>query len=366
MREELDQFEDDLKKSAEDDDEFLDLERNLDLEDDEDPVKDGDTDDVKVEDPTKDKDDAKSTDDADDQKADDQDDQSDKPEAKLYTLPDDKEAFGDLAGQRVTTKQLEEANLLDKAITWGHQGRHMLTRNQEELEESKKIRALLEEQLGIVKADRDKAKEEPALPPDQAADALVAAYTADFDALGKTGAIEDSFFETYPKVAAQIEHRFRSIKDVADIVIAKMTELIESNDTRTKVETETASRDHLKNLMISASESGEIFEPLAGEDFRKEFMKWATAEESTLQWVDKDLDKVTQADITASMLLYLHENPDRFKKKTEKAEEKKADERQKMGGGGSGTNAGARSKTELDEFQQFEKEYQESFANQEY
>jgi hypothetical protein len=363
MDEELEQFEDDLNKSANDDDEFIDLEKNLDLEDDQDPG-DGDTGD-EVKDQTKEEDEVKSTDDEDDQKAADQGDSDDQPEAKLYTLPDDKEAFGELAGQRVTTKQLEEAELLDKAITWGHQGRHMLTRNQEELEESKKIRALLEEQLGIVKEDRKKAEEAPALPPDQAADALVAAYQADFEALGKAGAIEDSFFDTYPKVAAQIEHRFRSVKDVADVMIDAVTKLMESNDSRTKVETETASRDHLKNLMVDAAEGGEIFKPLAEDDFRKEFMKWATAEESTLQWVDKDLDKVTKADITASMLLYLHENPDRFKQKTEKVE-KKEEERRQMGGGGSGTNNSARQKTELDEFQQFEKDLNESLAQAEY
>jgi hypothetical protein len=363
MDEELERFEDDLNKSANDDDEFIDLEKNLDLEDDED-LKEEDTD-QKVEDSNKEEDGVKSTDEEDDQKAADQDNSTDQPEAKLYTLPDDKEAFGELAGQRVTTKQLEEAELLDKAITWGHQGRHMLTRNQEELEESKKIRALLEEQLGIVKEDRKKAEEAPALPPDQAAEALVSAYQADFDALAKSGAIEDSFFDTYPKVAAQIEHRFRSIKDVADVVIEKVTELMESNDSRTKVETESASRDHLKDLMLDASKGGELFEPLAEDDFRKEFMKWATAEDSGLQWVDKDLNKVTQADITASMLLYLHENPDRFKRKTGKVEEKE-EQRRLAGGGGSGTNTKSKSKQPLDEFQEFEEEYNESLAQVEY
>lgn len=364
MDEELERFEDDLEKSANDDDEFLDLEKNLDLEDDEDLGDEATN--QKVEDPTKEEDNVKATgDEKDDEKAADQDDSDDQPEARLYTLPDDKEAFGELAGQRVTTQQLEEANLLDKAITWGHQGRHMLTRNQEELEESKKIRALLEEQLGIVKEDREKKAEPPPLPPDQAADALVAAYQADFDALAKAGAIEDSFFDTYPKVAAQIEHRFRSIKDVADIVIERLTEVMESNDTRTKVETETASRDHLKNLMVDASKGGELFEPLAEDDFRKEFMKWATAEDSGLQWVDKNLADVTKADITASMLLYLHENPDRFKKKTEKVEQKE-EERRQMGGGGSGTSTKSKSKPELDEFQQFEKDYNTSLQEVEY
>lgn len=364
MDEELEQFEDDLSKVAKD--EFSDMDDHLqDQQDQEDlNTADGDEDEKVIEDPTKE--DEKPSDKVEDEdKAADQDDSTNQPEAKLYTLPDDKEAFGELAGQRVTTKQLEEAELLDKAITWGHQGRHMLTRNQEELEESKKIRALLEEQLGIVKEDRARADEAPALPPDKAAEALVSAYQADFDALGKAGAVEDSFFETYPKVAAQIEHRFRGIKDVADVIIKNMTTLLDSNDSRTKVETETASRDHLKDLMIDASEGGEIFEPLAETDFRKEFMKWATDEESTLQWVDKDLDKVTKADITSSMLLYLHENPDRFKKRTEKVEEKE-EERRQMGGGGSGTNSSARKKTELDEFQQFEKDLSDSMANAEY
>jgi hypothetical protein len=363
MDEELEQFQDEQRKLAKD--EFSELDDHLiDQGDPEDgDTTKGDEDEKVVEDPTKGEE--KSSDDAKpDEEAADQDDSDDQPEAKLYTLPDDK-AFGELAGKRVTTQQLEEADLLEKAITWGHQGRHMLTRNQEELEESKKIRALLEEQLGLVKEDRAKADEGPPLPPDQAAEALVGAYKADFDALGKAGAIEESFFDTYPKVAAQIEHRFRSIKDVADVVIDTVTKLMESNDSRTKVETESASRDHIRNLMVEAAGDGEIFEPLAEDDFRKEFMKWATAEDSTLQWVDKELDKVSKADITASMLLYLHENPDRFRQKTGKAEEK-AEERRQMGGGGSGTNAGARKKVELDEFQQFEADLKESYADVEY
>jgi hypothetical protein len=284
---------------------------------------------------------------------------------QFVTLPDDVEAFREFAGKKITYAELQEAKLVDKLVTWGHQGRHLVQRNQEELEETKKMRALLEEQLGIVKEDRQRASEGPALTPEQSADALVNHYAGEFDTLAKSGAIEDSFFETYPKVAAQIEHRFRATRDLAEAVIKTVTELKTAQDQRVDVDTTTASRDHLKDVMVGVSETGDLFNQLGTETERKDFMQWATRDDSTLNWVDKQSDAVTPADISASWLLYLHEHPDKFKT-TEKAAEKKKAERKLAGGGGTGNDTASKSVEELDEFQRFEKDLKESYTGQEY
>lgn len=294
-----------------------------------------------------------------------QDTAEEKPEAKFVTLPEDAEAFGEFAGKKITYEQLQEANLVDKLVTWGHQGRHLVQRGQEELEETKKMRALLEEQLGIVKEDRERAAEGPTLTPEQAADALVAEYAADFDALGKAGAVEDSFFETYPKVAAQLEHRQRATRDLGQLIIQQLTKLTENQDKRVEVDTTAASRDHLKDVMVGVSDSGELFGQLGNEGDRKDFMTWATREESTLNWVDKDADSVTPADISASWLLYLHEHPDKFSTKEKKSEKKKV-ERKLAGGGGTGNDTASKAVEELDEFQQFEKDLFDSRKDDQY
>lgn len=365
MDRELEEFEEGVKKVAKD--EFSDMDDHLIENPDPEDGPTGDDEDSKVEDPSNEedpKDDENES--SDDQKdADPDPDQSKADEVEYVTLPPDADAFGELAGKRITYEQLQEAKLVDKLVTWGHQGRHMVQRNQEELEESKRIRALLEEQLGIVKEDRERGKQAPALPPDEAAAVLVGEYQAEFEQLGKAGAIEDSFFETYPKVAAQIEHRFRATRDLAEVLIKTVSEMKENQDKRVQVDTTNHSKTHLTDVMTKVSGSNELFKGLSDDEARKDFMTWATREESTLNWVDKQSELVTPADISASYLLYLHEHPEKVKK-TEKVTKKKEQEKKLASGGGSGNNSGSKSVKQLDEFQQFEKDYHESRADVEY
>lgn len=361
MDRELEEFEDDFKKVS--DGGFEDLDEHLiDNPADGDEVDDtaGDDDGDSIEDPSEDevddKPDDKPTDGEDEDKPPDQDED---PPVQYVTLPEDADTFGELAGKRITYEQLQEAKLVDKLVTWGHQGRHMVQRNQEELEESKKIRALLEEQLGIVKADRERASEAPPLPPDQAADALVGEYSAEFEALGKAGAIEDAFFETYPKVAVQIEHRFRATRDLAEVLIKQVDELKTLQGQRVEQDTTEASKTHLSDVMGEVAKSNKLFDGLTDDESRKEFMTWATGEESTLNWVDKESNLVTPADISASYLLYLHENPDKVVQ-AKPDPKKKAAEKKLASGGNIGTNTKSKSVEDLDEFQKFEKDYKES------
>ncbi|MCK5481328.1 MAG: hypothetical protein KAJ06_09280 [Gammaproteobacteria bacterium] len=354
MAEELEKFEEDLKSSRLDN--FEDLDKDLMADDDPDP-KEGDTGepgepkeetivkDTTEEDETKDK----------------VPDASDQPEVKYVTLPEDAESFGELAGKKITYQELQEANLVDKLVTWGHQGRHLVQRGQEELEETKKIRELLEKQLTSSEETRKAAEKPPDLAPDKAAEALVNHYGGDFDALGEAGAIEPSFFATYPKVAAQLEHRFRATAELGQVVIAKVTELLEGHERRSGAEAQVSGESRLTELMTGVAESGELFELLNDAGERKDFMKWATADGNTLNWVDKDLSKVTDVDISSSFLLYMHQNPDKFKA-PEKAASK--EERQKAGGGGGG--APAKKKAPMDEMQQFITDLAESGQDKEY
>jgi len=361
MARDLEQFEGDLKKVS--DGTFEDLDEHLiDNPEDDDKIVDTQDEDGDNIEEVDDKPEEESTD---GEAEDDPASQDDKPEVEYVTLPDDADAFGELAGKRITYDELQEAKLVNKLVTWGHQGRHMVQRGAEELEESKKIRALLEEQLGIVKADRERAAEGPPLAPDEAAKALVSQYQAEFEALGEAGAIEDSFFQTYPKVAVQIEHRFRATRDLAGVLIKKVDELMENQSKRVAADTTAASKNHLADVMTSVSESNKLFEGLANDDSRKDFITWATREESTLNWVDKESDRVTPADISASYLLYLHEHPDKVKK-AKPDPKKKASEKKLAAGGGNGTNTESRSVEELDEFQQFEADYKEAQRRVEY
>jgi hypothetical protein len=139
-------------------------------------------------------------------------------------------------------------------------------------------------------------------------------------------------------------------------------ELKQSVDPLAQRDTTQQGESRLRTLSNEVAESNELFAFIGEDDGYREFMKWATAEDSTLNWVDKAVGQVTAADIQASVLLYMHTHPEKFAKKNKP---KATDEDRRKATGGTGQTKPARKQT-ADEITDFMQEYQESFQGQEF
>lgn len=290
-------------------------------------------------------------------------DQSGKePKPRMVTLPDDKEAFGKFAGKKISYEQLAEEGLVDNLVTWGHQGRHMVSRGQEELEEARKMRELMEKQVALAEQTAKQASAPPPATPEQNAASLVERYMPAMQKYAEAGGIEPTFLDNYPKAAAYIEDRFQAASQLGNILVSVIDELKQSVEPLAKKDTTQTSEGRLRSLSNEVAKSNEIFSFLGDDDGYREFMKWATADDSTLNWVDKSVSQVTAADIQASVLLYMHTHPEKFTKQKPKASE----EERRLATGGTGRTKPAVARPTADEISTFMKEYGESFQGQDY
>jgi hypothetical protein len=293
--------------------------------------------------------------------------EAEEPEAKpeiTTTLPDDSETFGELAGQKVTAQQLIEAGLFDKLVTWGHQGRHMVKKGQEEISEAKALRELLEKQF----EKQDKAAEQaaqPKLTEEQFAKQVTEHHLPALQKLAEVGAIETDFVKEFPRVASQIENRFQSGSELLQALIKEVSELREYVGGRKEVESEQAATGRFENLTDGLAKKGELFEKLADDDMKVEFATWIAAEETGLKIADKDLADVTEADLQSAWLLYVHNHPEAMKPKKETVN--KETNSHLAGGGGGRASSKSKSPAPADELATFEAEFQEAIeADREY
>jgi len=282
---------------------------------------------------------------------------------KMVTLPNDADAFGKFAGQKISYQQLAEEGLVDNLVTWGHQGRHMIGRGQEELEEARKMREAMEKHIALQERQIEEASKQPDLTPEQISAQLVEKYLPAMERYAEAGGVEPTFVQNYPKAAAYIEDRFQAASQLGKVLVDMVDQLKQGHDTWTQRDTTQASESRLRTLSNEVAESNEMFSFLSEDDGYSDFMKWATAEDSTLHWVDKQVADVTAPDIQASVLLYMHQNPDKFQKK---AKPKATDQERQMATGGTGQTKPAIPRANDDEMTQFEKEYRESFNDAEY
>lgn len=296
------------------------------------------------------------------------------PEPNLTTLPDDKDAFGDLAGKTVTAKQLIDEGLLNKLVTWGHQGRHLIQKGQDDIEaakaetsEAQKLRELLEAQF----AKEDKVAEAaiPRQSEEEYVGQLSETYLAGLKSVASQGGIEEDFVKEFPKSAVQIEHRFQTGADMLSVLSKEVTELREYVGMRKKADAETARTDevsaagaHFDGLITELSGKGDLYSKLSDPDTKEGFVQWVSSDESGLGITGKEVAKITEADVHGAWLLYASQHPEKFAEPSKKNEE---EARLASGGGGNSTST-KRTKKVDDELGNFQEEYNQSLAEVEY
>ena len=361
LAEELEEFETEL--FADDDGDTLveDPERDLKESDSKDPDETGqEAETVTEEEPVK----AEET--VDDPKPDD-------PEPNLTTLPDDPEVFGELAGKQVTAQQLIDGGYLGKLVTWGHQGRHLIKKGQDDIEaakaetsEAQKLRELLEKRFD--KEDDDAIKA-PAPTEEEFAGQLLETYMPGLKRVAEQGGIEADFIKEFPKATSQIEHRFQSGSDLIQALIKEVSELREfvgkqkeSNAETLQAEANTAASGHFDGLLTDLSTKGDLYTKLGENETKDDFVKWLSSEESGLRIAEKDVKTITEGDVHSAWLLYAHQHPEKF---TQKAKKNAEDARLASGGGGQSTATTRKPKPD-DELGNFEADLKESMNQIEY
>lgn len=281
------------------------------------------------------------------------------PGKKLTTLPDDKDAFGELAGKELTAEQLlENQELLTKLITWGHQGRHLVQKGQEDISEAKRLRELLEKRFEQEDQKEQKAAEasKPTVSEEQYAKELVDKYMPDFQRVAKDGGIEAEFIQDFPKAAAHIESRFQSGAEILQGLIVEVSKIREQVLPRIERDVLSEANQMLDSKISGLSENGGLFEKLGDGDVASGFKEWITSEESDLQIVEKDIGSVTQADLQSAWLLYVHSHPNILKAN----EEAESDDAMLAGGSGGQSPSKPRRAKPKDDLSTFEQEYRDS------
>lgn len=284
-----------------------------------------------------------------------------KSDERAFKVPDDEEAFGEFAGKELTYDELWETGLLEKFKTWGYQGRHMIKRGQEELDESRKIREAIEKQLELQKQQVEAANRPPELTPEQHAKRLTDTFLPDIQKYAEAGGIESTFVDNYPKVAAMIENRFQAASQLASALIDVVDKMKTNVDPMQEERSNNFVQNTLKNLASDVSKTNELFSFLGKDEEYGDFMKWATAEDSTLHWVDQDVRTVTPQDISSAALLYMHQHPEKFQKRPKPKNE---EDRRLASGGPGQTKPSARKPR--DEYEAFERELAESYQDQDF
>lgn len=282
-----------------------------------------------------------------------------KEEHALTTLPDDKDAFGELAGQKVTAQQIMEAGLLEKLVTWGHQGRYMVQKGQKDLEEAKtekseaeKLRLLLEERF----KKEDEVAEQKATPQvseEQFAEQLTNEYLPGLKQVAESGGIEKEFLSDFPKAAVHLEHRFQSGANLLAGLIEEVGSIREFVGMQKKqLEKQTATQT-FEGVLDEVGGEAELFAGLKDPQGKVDFIKWVTNDDTGLRIAEKDVKDVTADDVKSAYLYYLHTHPEALAAKEAPV---KKDKNTHLAGGGGGKAPSKRSRTDIDEFESFEKE----------
>lgn len=276
------------------------------------------------------------------------------PTEKMYTLPDT-EVYGDLRGKKVTLKQLEESGLLDKMVTRDHQEMHntklyqdLKSKFDEQIQEA--IAARLKE-AGIQPKAPDETQQV-----DQKAfgDAVEQHYVPQLRQVAEEGAFETDFVDAYPRVASQLEHRFRS-GAVALTALAERLAKVESwTGEKQAVEVQETGNADLHQRITAAAESNEMLARLKDDSHRQSFIDWAVADDNPLPYKDVKLSAIGPELVMAAYLAYMHANPDAVKPAAAPVTRKP-----NMATAGAGTNP-SRGKTEANELEQMAAEYKAS------
>ena len=280
----------------------------------------------------------------------------------LTTLPDDKDAFGSLAGQKVTAQQIIEAGLLEKLVTWGHQGRYMVQKGQKELEEAKTAQSEAEK-LRLLLEDRFKKEDEtaqqkaaPVVSEEAFATALTNEYLPGLKAIAEAGGIEKDFLADFPKATAHIEHRFQSGAQLLQGLIKEVDDLRGFVGMQKAAQQKQTATSTFEGVLDKASQSGELFKGLADAQGKVDFIKWVTADDTGLRIAEKDIKDVTTEDVQSAWLYYLHTHPEALKV----AAPVKVDKQAHLAGGGGGKAPSRKTKDQMDEFEAFEVEHAKS------
>jgi hypothetical protein len=289
------------------------------------------------------------------------------PEARLYSVPDH-EKFGENRGQKLTAAQLEEAGLLEKFVTWEHQGLHANDVFQKNKELAERQEALEKQ---IAELQRSRETEEPTEPAPQPltpeetkrlVTELQARHIPNYELAAANGGIEPELVEFAPKFLAVQEHRFQSGQEQLNIHRTLITALVEDLAERTQTTTTKSAADHLTGIMDSVLQS-ETFSGFQGEGIKDSFAEWFATDKNGRGYNQLPVNLVNEKIMEDAAMAFMRDNPDLFAAPRTKEEAPPAsnDKRHLAGGGGHG-RGGSPGSGSLNKFEQFEQELAASEA----
>jgi len=286
---------------------------------------------------------------------------TEEPKPKLYTVPDDA-VYGDLRGQKATAEQLEAAGLLEKLFTREHQELHHVKLYQDLKREVDGYRE--EQQRSQAQADAvAQAAAQPKVMPDEHVAELQRTYMPGLTSLANQGAFEEDFLTVYPKVSAQLEHRFQS---GGLGLLATIDQVTKMNNTLNEVMEFVGMQQQQQQAVTGRATVEEKLDALstdlpglANEEVRGRFIDWAIAEDNTItaQLATKEISDITPEEIRGAFAAYVAMTGDGIPKR-QPAENTPA----RMAGSGTAASRGSSPPggAPLSEVERFEREFLES------
>jgi hypothetical protein len=271
---------------------------------------------------------------------------------KTYTVPDD-EVYGELRGKKATALELEAAGLLDRLLTRDHQELHHVKLYQGL---KKEFDALKE---GLEQPQQD--QQQPQIAPEQVAAMLEGHYGPQLKEMAEQGAFEKDFLHVYPKVAAHMEHRFQSGGRALMQLVQQVHELTEYVGMKREEDETTTARVSVESKMDSLVEE---LPALADQEIRGRFVQWAIDENNPLtnRMATKDERELTAQDLRGAFAAYVAITGDGLQVKSPPKQQQRQQRARMAAGGGSGSGGGGSTPqgTTTNEFEDFEREFQES------
>lgn len=284
--------------------------------------------------------------------------------SEMVTVPNDQKMYGDLAGKKVTKQELLESGHLEKILTREHQDLHAQKLYQEALERNR----ALEQQLESFSqpAPQPTPEGQPELTPENVeawAQKLEAEMLPAAKKFAEMGGVEEDLVELYPRFASNYAFQARTQGQLNNFMMSTLQNVVRWIGGRHMDHTRSASQDTFgANVEVLVSK-GELYEPLADDNGRADFVEWLTADENPLPYKDMDFEQFTPAAIEEAYFAYLRSPAGR---KYHPANRKTAtasggNEAARMAAGAIGGGRGGRAPSPpMGELERMEKEFLES------
>lgn len=201
-------------------------------------------------------------------------------EPSLYTIPNDPDSYGDLAGKKVTEAEFLASGLINKLLTREHQELHHMKKYNEEIVP---LRKEMEELKKRLEAPKEAPPQEPMeLTPErvqQFSSELERNLLPQIERFAEMGGIEDHMVTDSPKFLTMLEYRLQSGQKLLDALTKGFGALAADWMERNQATQHSEARTILESTMMETAKTYGFDQLQSDESHREAFGNWLAERE---------------------------------------------------------------------------------------